>query len=316
VVLIGLGGPRGDRVGLTVRADIPPPGLEAEAAATLMWSVRTGGPEAVVVVLVSEAPDDSGANGAGADLPHRALLCELTPALSRAGIAVRDSLLVRAGRWWSYECPDGCCRPGAGTPLPGGVPELEAAAVAGGMVVADSREALERRIAPDPGRGATADACVRLASRRDAPGDPEKPCGDWAAVADAVRLCAPGASTTATRLSDDLVARVLGALQDPAVRDRALTLSLGEAAPAAETLWTECTRRAPEPLGAPPATLLAVSAWLRGDGAMANIALARALDSDPGYRLATLLLPALAACLPPAGLRALIAASTGARPAN
>jgi hypothetical protein len=113
-----------------------------------------------------------------------------------------------------------------------------------------------------------------------------------------------------------LVARVLGALQDPAVRDRALGLSLGDDAPAAETLWTECTRRAPEPLDAPPATLLAVSAWLRGDGAMANIALARALDSDPGYRLATLLHPALAACLPPAELRALIAASTGAHPVD
>ena len=73
----------------------------------------------------------------------------------------------------------------------------------------------------------------------------------------------------------------------------------GADAPAAEILWTECTRRAPAPLDAAPATLLAVSAWLRGDGAMANVALARALAGEPGYALARLLAQALAACVPP-----------------
>ena len=55
-----------------------------------------------------------------------------------------------------------------------------------------------------------------------------------------------------------------------------------------------------------PATLLAVCAWLRGDGAMANIALARAVASDPGYAFARLLSDALAACLTPSDLRALL----------
>ena len=61
------------------------------------------------------------------------------------------------------------------------------------------------------------------------------------------------------------------------------------------------------PLDAAPATLLAVCAWLRGDGAMANVALARALDSDPAYTLARLLAQALARCVPPAELRTMIA---------
>jgi hypothetical protein len=52
-----------------------------------------------------------------------------------------------------------------------------------------------------------------------------------------------------------------------------------------------------------------VSAWLRGDGAMANVALERALDSDPDYNLARLLRRALAACLDPAELRALLSAT-------
>jgi hypothetical protein len=99
---------------------------------------------------------------------------------------------------------------------------------------------------------------------------------------------------------------VVWALRDTRVRDRALGLALGEDAAAAEALWTECTRRAPAPLDAAPATLLAVSVWLRGDGAMANVALDRALDSDPAYSLAQLLRRGLDACLPPGDLRDLV----------
>ena len=298
MVLICLGSGRG-RVGLTVRADLPRPGDEAAFAGALVSSAGTGRPDSVVAVLVSEAPDD--ARSRGPDLPHRPLLHELTLALSRAGVALCQALLVRGGRWWSYDCPRSCCRPGAGTALPEGVTALAAASVAGGMVVADSREELARRIAADPLRPGTVDACEH----------PPAGCGDWAVVGEALRLCAPGAATTAIRLPDDVVARVLRALQDVAVRDRALGLALGNDAPAAEALWTECTRRAPDPLVAAPATLLAVSAWLRGDGAMAAIALERALDGDAGYTLARLLSPALAACIPPAELRAVIAEAAG-----
>ena len=185
---------------------------------------------------------------------------------------------------------------------------LEAASVASGMVVESSREALERRLAPDPDRGGTADACRRLA--RDVRGSDADADGDWAAIVEAVRRCAPGSAHPVERLPDDLVARVVWALRhEPTLRDRALVLALGEEAPAAEALWTECTRRAPQPLDAAPATLVAVSAWLRGDGAMANVALERALDSDPRNRLARLLAPALEACLHPTELRRLIVES-------
>jgi hypothetical protein len=126
-----------------------------------------------------------------------------------------------------------------------------------------------------------------------------------------VQRCRPGPA--GGPLSDRDVARVLWALADIRVRDRALTLAVGDDAPAAEILWTECTRRGPAPLDAAPATLLAVSAWLRGDGAMANVALERALDSRPTYSFAQLLAQGLTACLPPAQLREMIAA-TAAEP--
>ncbi|WRL62039.1 DUF4192 family protein [Blastococcus brunescens] len=65
-------------------------------------------------------------------------------------------------------------------------------------------------------------------------------------------------------------------------------------------------RGGPRSTGRSPATLLAVSSWLRGDGAMADIALTRALAGSPDYVLARLLAQALSECVRPAELRELI----------
>ena len=315
VVLVSLTGSGGGRVGLTVRADIPPPGHAAAVAAALTASLCTDGPSAALLAVVSEASDAPDpfppVAAAVPGLPHRALVHALTVALASAGVPMRDALLVRRGRWWSYDCPHPCCAPAAGTPLPGGVSELEVAAVASGMVVEPTREGLAARIAPATGaaRNAMAAACARAAIECSAAvldtGFDAVAEESWAAVAEAVSRCRPG-GPTGTRLTDDEVARVVWGLRDRGVRDRALALALGDAPAAAEALWTECARRAPAPLDATPATLLAVSAWLRGDGAMANVALERALDSEPGYGLARLLAQALAGCLPPAELRAML----------
>ncbi len=122
--------------------------------------------------------------------------------------------------------------------------------------------------------------------------------------------CAP--SWAGGRLTDEDVARVAWGLRDVRVRDRALGLALGPHAAAAEQLWTECARRAPGQLDAAPATLLAVSAWLRGDGAMARIALDRALDSQPDYALAGLLSQGMEVGLSPRDLHAMVAGTQAA----
>ena len=317
VVLVALGGPSGGRVGLTVRADLPPAEYAPPVAAMLARSVASDRPAGVVVLIVSEAPDvpppDPELPGAEipAELPHRHVLHEVVLALAALDIPVRDSMLVRGGRWWSYECPHPCCAPGAGTPLPAGTSELAAASVATGQVVEADRGRLTARIAPITGRAVDemAEASWRVGARyaRDALDDEARARRQsWTMIRRAVARCRPGAGSAAVRLSARDVARVLWGLTDVRVRDRALGLALDRDAAAAEVLWTECTRRAPEPLGAAPATLLAVSAWLRGDGAMANVALERALTLEPGYALAELLATGLAACLPPAQLRAMV----------
>jgi hypothetical protein len=49
--------------------------------------------------------------------------------------------------------------------------------------------------------------------------------------------------------------------------------------------------------------LLAFVAWQAGDGALASIAIERALDADPGYSMALLIADALHAGLPPSAAR-------------
>jgi hypothetical protein len=319
VVLISLTGPSGGRVGLTVRGDIPPAEHAAAMAAVLTRSVCTDRPRGVVLAVVSEAPDDDAHLGNArlgdallVDLPHRALVHELVVALASADIPVRDALLVRAGRWWSYDCPRPCCAPGAGTALPVEVSQLEVASVATGMVVEQDRGDLAARIARPGGRArrAMAATCAQVAAECSAQvldaGWDVVAAESCSAITAAAARCRPGAPVAGSRLTDREVARIVWGLRDGVVRDRSLELAMGPDAAAAEVLWTECTRRAPAPLDAAPATLLAVSVWLRGDGAMANIALTRALDSEPGYALARLLAQALVACLPPSDLRAMI----------
>ena len=149
VVLVGLGGASGRRVGLTVRADIPPP--EHAASWRRCWprSLCTDRPDGALVLVVSEAPDEDVAAGA-ADLPHRGLVWEMVPALSpacavpvaRRGARPRRPVVV-------LRLPRPLLRSRrAARRCPTGVTELEVASIATGTVVAGDREDLVARIAP------------------------------------------------------------------------------------------------------------------------------------------------------------------------
>ena len=305
VVLIGLAG-SGGRVGMCVRADLPPPPLHASVAAGLARAMATSDAHAAVVAVVSEAPD-------GPDLPRRDLVHELVLSLDAVGLAVADALLVRAGRWWSYDCPHACCAPGGGTPLPGGVSALEVASVAAGQVLAEDRDELLARVAPldGPAAAAMAGACLRVGHELVAAAAAQGPAAlaeeGWAAVLEGLAAVRPGSASR--RLTDDEVARIGWALRDADVRDRSLELVLDSGSGAVELLWAQCTPRLPPPLDAAPATLLAVCAWLRGDGALAGVALDRAADGDPDYALAGLLRDGLASCMAPSELRSLLTAA-------
>ena len=97
----------------------------------------------------------------------------------------------------------------------------------------------------------------------------------------AVRRMATGAM-----LSDAELAGVGATLADVRVRDLLFTMANSDAAAAAEALWALLARMLPQPLRAEALTLLAFSAYLRGDGPLAGVALEAALAEDPDHRMA------------------------------
>jgi Domain of unknown function (DUF4192) len=316
LVAVSLRGGARPRLGLTARVDLPPAEHRRPVVGGLVRSLLTDAPDAVLLAVVSE-DDDSEDGGPGTrDLPHRGLVHEAVLAFAAAGIAVRELLLVRRDRWWSYDCPRRCCAPDAGTPLPDGTSPLAAASTLTGQVLEADRAALVRRIAPvgflaAEGMARACDEVGNDLARRTARSGWDAVADEaWAAVLAAVDASAPG---RVQGLSDRQVARLAWGLRDVDLRDRALGLALGPTAAAAEAVWTELTRRAPAPLDAAPATLLAVTAWVRGDGALANVALDRALASEPSYTFAGLLRSALDACMRPAEVRRLIREACGTR---
>jgi hypothetical protein len=87
------------------------------------------------------------------------------------------------------------------------------------------------------------------------------------------------------------------------VRDDAWARMLPEYNAAHTRLWADLTRLAPPGYVAAPASLLAFVAWQAGDGALANVALDRALADNRRYSMARLLRRALDSGAPPSVAR-------------
>ncbi|TSD96046.1 DUF4192 domain-containing protein [Skermania sp. ID1734] len=105
------------------------------------------------------------------------------------------------------------------------------------------------------------------------------------------------------RLLAPEIAELGAALTNTSVRDALLALSVGDAAEAAERMFLLLTRSLPGTARAAAATLLAMCAYIRGDGPLAGVSLEAALTADPEYRLARMLDQALQLGMRPAVIR-------------
>ncbi|MFG1794727.1 DUF4192 domain-containing protein [Nocardia sp. NPDC049149] len=101
------------------------------------------------------------------------------------------------------------------------------------------------------------------------------------------------------------LAELAAALRDRSVRDAMFALAVGEHAEAAEALWATLTRALSGGDRAEAAALLGYSAYARGDGPMAGIALEAALEAEPDHPLALLLDASLNLGMRPEQLRRL-----------
>ena len=88
-------------------------------------------------------------------------------------------------------------------------------------------------------------------------------------------------------------------LQDLRVRDDAWCRMDPEHRKAHLRPWTDLTRLARPGYVSAPASLLAFCAWQSGNGALANVALDRALSDNPRYTMAQLLRQAIDSGAPP-----------------
>ena len=295
MVIVALARPR-YQVQLALRFDLPDP--PDHQAADMIAQHATA-------VLARGRYADAIAIGYGPGTLVTPVADRIRQAFGTAGVRLHDLLRVEDGRYWSYQCPDPACCPAEGLPLATpGADQASAALADAGLPVLASRADLAATIAPltgsdaDAMRAATARAVHSMV--RASKTDPAALAADGLAVVQhAIAVYRGGGSLTQPRQ----FARLIVALTGLRVRDDAWARMDPQHQAAHVRLWTDATRRACPGYVAAPASLLAFTAWQGGEGALAGIALDRALADDPAYSMARLLAGALAAGLPPSAAR-------------
>jgi hypothetical protein len=301
LVVIGAGGPRG-RIRLGFRYDLPDPPT-AGAARRIA--------DHAVAVLAERRASTVIAAGYGPGRLVTPLMDTFAAAARRRGLVPRELLRVEDGRYWSYLCRDVACCPAEGVPFDTGSHPVTAVMSAAGLAAYPDRAALERTLAPLAGERATARnqatqrSCARAAALVDEAarrgGSPLRLViseGRRAVRAAIARYRDGGAIT-----DDDLAAWLVVSLAQLPVRDDAWARMEPGHRDAHRRLWTDLVRGATDAWVPAPAALLAFTAWQCGDGALASIAIDRALASDPEYSMALLLREILDAGVPPSAAR-------------
>jgi hypothetical protein len=299
LIVIGMEAPH-DRIKVTLRYDLPDPpgaGVSADIAAHAVGVI--GSQRLATLVAVGYGPASLVDPVAGA----------LGAAARTAEIDVLDILRAKDGRYWSYLCVDEYCCPAAGMPFdPRAHSAAAAMASAGSQVLAD-RAAVAARVAPIGGIAAESMRQATRRSERHAAqllGKVRKSPRIGAArqLIAAEGLNAVGSMIATYRAggkytTDYQIAWITVALRDLRVRDDAWARMDPAQADAHRRLWIDVTRRAQPGYVAAPAALLAFVAWQSGDGALANVALDRAVADEPRYSMALLLRQVISAGAPP-----------------
>ncbi len=302
LVVLCLHGPR-QRGGLTMRIDLPP--LEVESVVAEQMAIRTAhdGADTAILVCYTEADE-------GVDLPRRQFVDLVVERLRERGVTASDALLVRAGRWHSYVCNNFRCCPPEGTALPAeptpAAGLFAAESALRGSAVLPDRAALVASVRPPlgPVRRASLEQTydrvgVALVEEIGSVGVPAARATTVAMLGSALRRAAQGSGD----LSDDDAARIVLGLRDKHARDEAGTLALDPGAEAFVPLLLDLARRTLDCDAAPICTLLAWVAYLNGDGALANVAVERALRCEPDYEMARLIDAGLEGQVPPSAVR-------------
>ena len=316
LVVICLEGPR-RRDRLVMRLDLADERYDDAVVDDVVRRVQHVGASGAALVCYTDEPGDgpdvlTGAGGLGGPtLPRAPLVDGVGEALADLGVDVIESVLVRRGRWYQYRpCPDTSCCPPDGLPLP--VEPTPAAAlyaaeaVLQGGSVLPSRESLRRSIEPSDHavavavrEQATAAAQGRLLDLMTEVGVDAARDLTLATVHRLVRAWVDGGR----ELDPDDVALVVAGLHDKRARDEVMTLVLDHEPAVLVSLLTELARRTHDADAAPVCTVLAWAAHVDGGGALALVAVERALRCRPDYEMALLVRDGLVGLVRPSAVR-------------
>ena len=214
------------------------------------------------------------------------------------GISVKECIVVRGGRFRSNLCADLECCPPEGNLIP---------------EILDSRVTAEQVAAGNPLPYLDLDEMKRSISAL--PIDKELVrliqgieeidyAGDDVTAhqregANAINEMAIAFSKEQKIEDKSDVALVLVRLLDLQVRDYAMGMTTEETSDQLWDMWRYLLRLAPQGYVAPVAVIFATMSYERGDGALAQRALDRAMEDAPGYQMAKLLRRTFAAGWPP-----------------
>jgi hypothetical protein len=300
------------RVGLVARCDLPPDDAVDDTVGVLLEPLLREAPDSVVLVGYERVPESS-----------HAVLTALVEALEGRRVEVVGVDVVRDGRRYSPVCSEPCCPPeGVPVPDPSEVPAVAELVALGRAPLASRAEvgALVEPVATAEAVGevlgrrrrpARGDVAVRAWGRVLAPPG-ERRTGRAAPLPWAPRVVADAASALAeVPLRDGLIGWLAPGVLPRAELDPVVVARLERSLPrwAGMGRWRGTGRLGADrhlllerllllarsvPDDAPDAaaavcTVAAHVAWADGDGAVARVALDRALRLSPGYRLAVLL---------------------------
>lgn len=299
LVVLGLRGKR-HKVEVGFRYDLPGP--DSGAAAEIA--------EHAVGVLARQHIRTAILVGYGSAEQVTPVADALVTAMRRSGVTVRERLRAQGGRYWSALCADPACCPPEGAPFDPGSHPTAARLAAAGMNAYPDRAALARTLEPAPDSAAAIrratnlaltefDELIRTASQTGEARDLRAVDAARAKVRAAIRRSRAGESVSG---ADELAALAV-AMADLRVRDDAWARMEPEHRNAHRRLWTAVVTSAAAEFVPAPASLLAFTAWQAGEGALASVAVERALAADPEYSMAWLVSDAMHAGLPPSAAR-------------
>jgi hypothetical protein len=285
-VIAAHGGPTGTRLAVCLRTDIPPPEHSWALAEQLKTPVLRANAVSVTAVVIC-----AGVAGPPDPLPHRDLVDAFTQVFASAGVALRHALWTPAiepgASWWCYD--DLECNGQVPDPA---VSALAAASAAHGAVTYDSKEQMRAVLEPAD-REPVDRRAARISAALEHPPDEARA----QQLVDEVLAEVQAGEVT---LDEDRIVGLAIALSHVRVRDRCLRPDVTALGRAVEQLWLDLTRALPPPYRAEPACLLAVTAYIRGDGSLAGVALDAAMAADPEHYLSQMLRFSMDLGLPPA----------------